>query len=135
MKDNNVGTGRISGSINDKAGLAAVLPACLLCFVTLLMLILDIMLPSMNDGQYLVYPLSIRLVSLAGIICMGACFGHELDRGFLRPGAEDLFFIAFAVWIVISTLINGINHDAVFGIAYRYVGVYDLMIYIFVYRF
>ena len=126
---------RLSGLINDNTGIIAMIPAYLLCFVTAMMLILDLLIPAMSDGQYTVYPLAVRLVSLAGIICMAACFGSELEKGVPRPGAEDYCFAAFAIWMLISTVLNGISHDAIFGMAFRYVGVYDLVIYIFIYRY
>lgn len=128
-------TDRLGMLINRNTGIISMVPAYLLCFVTAMMLILDIALPSMSDSQYTVYPLAVRLISLAGIICMAACFGSELEKGMPRPGAEDYCFAAFAIWMLISTVLNGISHDAVFGMAFRYVGVYDLVIYIFIYRY
>ena len=121
--------------INKNAGTIAMIPAYLLCFITLMMLILDMILPSMSDGQYLIYPLAARLVSLISILCMAACLGCELERGRFSVGPEDLFFIGFTVCMLISTYVNGITHDAIFSVAYRYVGVYDLIIFIFIYRY
>ena len=134
-KDRSTDIDRTSEFINNNAGTIAIIPAYLLCFVTLLVLVLDMLMPSMAEKQYIIYPISVRMVSLVGIICMAACLGSELEKGRLRIGLEDIFFILFAVWMMISTVINGITHDAVFSVAYRYVGVYDLIIFVFIYRF
>ncbi len=120
---------------NIRAGAIASVPAFLLCAVTLMILILDVLFPWMSDTQYIIFPAAIRIVSLAGIICMAVVFSTEMSNNSLRISASDIFFILFMLCAFISTAINGISRDAIFGMAYRYVGVYDLLIFIFVYRY
>ena len=128
-------TESLSSFINRNAGIIAAVPAFLLCASALVMLILDVLMPSMSEKQYAIYPLMLRMISLAGIICMAACFGARLEKGEPLAGPVNIFFLLFAVWMIISTLINGVSHDAIFSRAFRYVGVYDLMIFIFVYMY
>lgn len=134
-KDIRSETIRINRPVYVNTGVIAAVPAFLLCAVTLMMLILDILLPSMSVNQYMIYPAAIRMITLAGILCMAVCFGDELENDRIHIDLKDVFFILFAACMLISTAVNGITHNAVFGVAYRYVGVYDLMIYIFAYMY
>lgn len=121
--------------ISQNTGVIAALPALLLCAMLFAMLILDIMIPSMSDLQYTVFPVMVRMISLVSIFCMAACFGDEFERDRVRFDLKDLFFAMFVICMLISTVMNGITHDALFSVAYRYVGVYDLLIYILVYMY
>ena len=121
--------------IKDRTGIIAVIPAMLLCAVPLMILVLDIFLPSMSVLQYKIYPVAIRMVSLISIICMAACLSMNIDRDRLRIDLKDICFMLFAVCMVISTCINGLSHEAFFSVPYRYVGVFDLFIYIFIYMY
>ncbi len=134
-KNRESGSDRWNTFISDNAGKMAMIPAYLLCAVLLMMLLLDVFMQSMTDDQYIIFPLAVRMVSLIGIICMAACLGTELERGKFRIRLEDVFFLAFTVCMIISTFVNGISHDAIFSVAYRYVGVYDLIIFIYIYRY
>lgn len=122
-------------SIHYKVGTIAAVPALLLCAMLLLMLLLDIFIPPMKNGQYVVFPAAARIISLVSILCMAACFGDELETDSLHVDLKDILLALFAVCMLISTAVNGISHDAIFGVAYRYVGVYDLMLFIFVYMY
>lgn len=113
----------------------AVIPAMLLCAVPLMVLVLDIFIPSMSVLQYKIYPIAVRMVSLISIICMAACLSMDMDRAKLHIDLKDVCFILFTVCMVISTCINGFSHEAFFSVPYRYVGVYDLFIYIFIYLY
>ena len=122
-------------NIHYKVGTIAAVPALLLCAMLLLMLMLDIFIPTMKSGQYVVFPAAARIISLTSIFCMAACFGDELETDSLHVDLKDILFAIFAIWMLISTAVNGVSHDAIFGVAYRYVGVYDLMLFIFVYMY
>ena len=113
----------------------AVIPAILLCAVPLMILVLDILMPSMNDLQYRIYPVAIRSVSLISIMCMAACLSMDIDRERLYIDFKDVCFILFTACMVVSTFVNGFSHDAFFSVPYRYVGVFDLFIYIFIYMY
>lgn len=119
----------------NRISVAAAAPAFLLCTVPLMILVLDVIMPSMSVLQYKIYPLAIRIVALISIICMGACLSSEIDRDTVKVDFKDICFILFVVCMVISTIINGISHDAIFSVPYRYVGVFDLFIYIFIYMY
>ncbi len=120
-----------------KADMTAAIPALLLCAVTLIMLLLDVMIPSMSEKQYVLYPFLIRITSLAALICVFLQIrsGMEADsKGFaaktvksgLGANAGSICFAAFLTLAVISTLINGFNRDALLGVPYRYIGLFDI---------
>lgn len=120
---------------SERADAVAALPALLMCAVAFVMLVLDILFPVMTSSQLVVYPLLVRLAGLAGIICAAVCFvSDQYDRRFV-PGAETAFFAVFAFLMILSTCINGISREAVFGAPYRYVGVFDIMIFMAVYMY
>lgn len=121
--------------IRNPRDIAAAIPALLLCAVPLMILVLDILMPSMSDLQYRIYPVAIRIISLISIICMAACLSMDIDSGRIHIDSKDICFILFTVCIVISTFVNGFSHDAIFSVPYRYVGVFDLFIYIYIYMY
>lgn len=110
-------------------------PALLYCCVIFVMLLLDAVLPSMSDTQYMLFPLLMRIVELISIPCAAFCFIRGLNKDSLRPDAVSVLFMLFALWIALSTLVNGITRDAVFGVPYRYVGVLDLYVFMGAYMF
>lgn len=121
--------------IRDNTDEIASMPALLLCAVTLMMLILDIILPAMSNMQYMVYPVLIKLAGLLSIMCAACCYvADQYDRRF-TASAETLFFALFIILMVISTVVNGMTRDAVLGVRYRYVGVYDIILFITVYMY
>lgn len=121
-------------SIN-RAGIFAAVPAFLLCAVPLSVLLLDVIFPNMSVLQYRIYPSAIRIISLISIICMAVCMSSEIDNDDIHVDIKDVWFFLFAACIVISTFINGFSHDAIFSVPYRYVGAFDLFIYIFIYMY
>lgn len=128
MDDKNNNASLNKGALN-AAEIAAMTPAVLFCAVTLLMLILDIALPSMEHAQYVVYPVMIKIAGLAGLIAAAACFKYDLYSDRLRPDAPAVLFMIFLGCVVISTCINGLTQDVLFGISYRYVGIFDLAVF------
>lgn len=110
--------------------LIAALPALLLCADTLLMLILDLSVPAMADAQFIVYPVLIKLSSVIAALCAALCFTIRIDNGGLKKSPEAMLLIAFVIWMIISTAINGISKETLFGIEYRFIGVFDLILYV-----
>lgn len=125
----------MNNEIKDRKGITAIIPAMLLCAVPFIILLLDLFVPSMSALQYKLYPAMIRTVSLISIICMAACFSMNIDRGRLHIDFKDVCFMLFTVCMLISTGINGFSHKAFFSVPYRYVGVFDLFIFIFIYMY
>ena len=72
-------------STADAAEVPAMVPALLLCVVTLAMLVLDIVLPSMKDAQYIVYPALIKAAGLIGLVCAAACLRFDMYSGRIHP--------------------------------------------------
>ncbi len=132
MDDNET---KVIGFIRERTDVVASLPALLLCEVTFVMLVLDMLLPAMSSLQYVVYPLLVKMVGLVGIVCAAACFvSDQYDRRFV-PGAETVFFAVFALLMIVSTCVNGISKEAMFGAPSRYVGVFDIMLFMTVYMY
>ena len=122
-------------STEDIAEAAAAAPALLLCAATLIMLLLDIALPSMKDAQYVVYPVLIKITGLLGMVCAAACFRYDLYTERLRLDAASVLFMLFMGCVVISTCINGLTQDVLFGVRYRYIGIFDLAVCFTVYMY
>ena len=80
-------------SIHYKVGTIAAVPALLLCAMLLLMLLLDIFIPPMKNGQYVVFPAAARIISLVSILCMAACFGDELETDSLHVDLKDILTV------------------------------------------
>lgn len=132
MDDNET---KVIGFIRERTDVVASLPALLLCAVTFVMLVLDMLLPAMSSLQYVVYPLLVKMAGLVGIVCAAACFvSDQYDRRFV-PGAETAFFAVFSLLMILSTGVNGLSKEAVFGVPYRYVGVFDIILFMVVYMY
>ena len=111
------------------------IPGILLCLVILLMLTVEIILPGMADSQYIVFPLLLKITGLAGILSAFRCFLSVTDMGRVKPDVTGLLFALFAVLMIVSTLVNGISRDAVLGVPYRYIGVFDLLVFFACYMY
>ena len=122
-------------SAADAAEVPAMVPALLLCAVTLLMLVLDIMMPSMKDAQYIVYPALIKTAGLIGLVCAAACLRVDMYSGRMHPDVTSVLFMLFLGCVLISTFINGLTQDVLFGVRYRYIGIFDLVVYFAVYMY
>lgn len=122
-------------SAADAAEVPAMVPALLLCAVTLLMLVLDIVLPSMKDAQYIVYPALIKAAGLIGLVCAVACLRIDMYSGRMHPDATSVLFMLFLGCVLISTFINGLTQDVLFGVRYRFIGIFDLAVYFAVYMY
>ena len=108
-------------------------PALLLCAVTLVMLILDLTLPVMSDYQYMIYPLLVKCTGLAGLICAAMCIRDLMNEDHIRLDAGSLCFLLFLICIAISTCVNGFNRDALLGVQFRYIGIFDMLSFFLAY--
>lgn len=123
----------------------AVLPGLLLCAMTVLMLLMDCLIPGMDQEQYTDFPSMFRMVH-AIILCAGILLWVLLLRvhgiRWLHPrtlvNKDDpyiLFFILFAAWILLSTAVNGLDDKAIHGVAFRNIGVFHLLSFLLIYMF
>lgn len=133
--DNRKSFSLLQMSAEDAAEVPAMVPALLLCAVTLLMLVLDIMMPSMKDAQYIVYPALIKTAGLIGLVCAAACLRVDMYSGRMHPDVTSVLFMMFLGCALISTFINGLTQDVLFGVRYRYIGIFDLVVYFAVYMY
>ena len=129
MTEKKTGTGvdiKIGSIMKSRDGAAAA-PALLLCAATLIMLILDIVVPEMGNYQYMVYPLLIKCAGMLSLLCAAVCLKDSLPAGRFAPGSGEVCFALFLVCIAVSTCINGFSHEALYGVKYRYIGVFDTL--------
>ena len=98
-------------------------PAFLLCAATLVMLILDLMIPAMSEYQYMVYPLIVKCTGLAGLVSAALCMKYLINDEHIKPDAGNLCFVLFLIFAAISTCINGFSRDVLLGVKYRYIGI------------
>ena len=115
-------------------GIAAA-PALFLCAATLAMLIFDVAVRTMSDAQYMIYPLLIKCAGLVSLICSAACLIWHIRYYRMRPYAATLCFSGFLACIAVSTCINGFSRDALLGVPYRYIGVFDILTFFLAYMF
>ena len=111
----------------------AVFPALLLCAVTLVMLILDLTLPIMSDYQYMVYPLLVKCAGMAGLICAAVCIKDLMKEDGIRFDAGSICFVLFLICIAISTCVNGFTREALLGVQFRYIGIFDMLSFFIAY--
>lgn len=111
----------------------AYLPGLLMVGMIALTLLLDIMSPKMQDTQYGDFRNIFRVFDYA-IITGGLIFlVIAAVKKRLKFCARDYLFGAFMVCIVISTCINGLSHEAAFGLPYRYIGVFNMFAFFIMY--
>ena len=116
-----------------RAGIYASVPAFLLCAVTVIILVLDIMAPSMSDAQYMIYPLFIRIASAVSLICTVIIAAPVIKKGEIRMDISRIMFLLFLFFIMVSTMLNGLGQDALMGVQFRYIGVFDMVTMIIAY--
>ena len=123
----------------------AVLPGLLLCAMTVLMLLMDCLIPGMEREQYTDFPSMFRMIH-GVILCAGVLLWIFLLRSrgtlwlhprtlFKKDTLFILFFALFAVWILLSTAVNGLDEKAIHGVSYRNIGVFHLLAFLLIYMF
>ena len=125
-----------------KAELSCGDPGLALIVATLLELLMCVSMPSMKNTQFATYSDLFRLGLWASFIA-GAVFliayyiiyiRGEAGIGGIASGLRGqmhwVFFALFAVCIVVSTIVNGIDDAALHGIPYRNQGFLHVLLYI-----
>lgn len=123
----------------------SILPGSLLCVMCFLMLVMDLALPGMLQEQYVNFPALFRMVHFAAVgagLLFWCFYLRENGAGLLHPQRlvrPDtlfiLFFILFALWILVSTAVNGLDEKALHGVSYRNIGIFHLLAFLLVYLF
>lgn len=138
-------------------------PAVFMCLMTLIILLMDIFIPGMDQEQYLDYPAFFRIINIC-IVILGILFWivtlHREGVAYLNPitylnhcrtpdkekqgsrnnaGIVKLVFIAstglYLLCILISTAINGLDEKAVHGVSFRNIGVFHILAFYLIYLY
>lgn len=124
---------KAAAQTTDFADYLALMPGLLMCVMLLIMLMLDIALPGMAEKQYEDFPNMFTvfdyLITACGLlyICIAA------KRRELRFEKADALFMAFALLIVVSTLVNGLSEFTFDGAPYRYIGILNMFSFMLIY--
>ena len=120
----------------------AAFPGIALIAATILELLMAVTMPSMKNSQFVTYSELFRMgfwaSFIAGAVFLAAywaiyvkgCSRREGLASRLRGRSHWMFFALFAVLIVISTLVNGMDDAAIHGIPYRNQGIFHILLYI-----
>ncbi len=115
-------------------------PGLLMCVVVLIMLAADLAAAN-PEQQYELYPALFRtvniLVVLAGAvyILLNLADAHRREqlKSRLRSDWTWKFFAGLLLCIAVSTCINGLTHEAIYGIPYRNIGIFTTAAFILIY--
>ena len=117
----------------DFADYLAILPGILMCTMLVIVLILDIAMPGMAEKQYEDFPNVFTFMDYV-IIAGGLLYiGIASKRRELRFEKTDALFAGFALLILISTFINGFNELTIYGVPYRFIGIFNMLAFMLVY--
>lgn len=111
----------------------AYLPGILMVLMIWLIFILDIVSPVMKDTQYQDFHYIFRVFDYVGIVSGVSFLIYAGVKHKLSFSVRDYLFGGFMLTILISTVVNGLNHDAAFGIPYRYIGIFNMFAFFIVY--
>ena len=111
----------------------AYLPGLLMVGMVALVLLLDIMSPKMQETHYEDFRNIFRVFDYMAITGGSIFLVIAVVKKKLKLCLRDCFFIAFMACIVISTCINGLSHDAAFGIPMRYIGIFNMFAFFIIY--
>lgn len=111
----------------------ALAPGLLMVAMIALVLILDIATPSMQNTQYYDFHNIFRVFDYTGIVLGAILLITKAVKRELHLETRDLFFGGFMLCIIISTCINGLSHEAAFGLPVRYVGVFNMLAFFIIY--
>ena len=134
-KRNNSNSKRIQ--TGDFADYLAIMPGFLMCAMLLIMLVLDISMPGMAEKQYEDFPNMFTfldyVIIAGGILYIGIPIGISAKRKDLRLEKTDALFAAFALLILLSTVVNGFNELTIDGVPYRFIGIFNMFAFMLVY--
>ena len=134
-KSDNIKTSDIrqKESTSDMTDYLAFLPGILMCAMLIIVLILDIAVPGMKEKQYEDFPNIFTFMDYV-IIAGGLLhIGIAAKRKDLHFERIDILFAAFALLIILSTLVNGFNFMTIDGVPYRYIGILNMFAFMLVY--
>lgn len=117
----------------DVSSYLALLPGLLMCMMLVIVLILDIAMPGMEEKQYEVFPNIFTILDYV-IIAGGFLYiGISAKRKDLHFEKTDILFAAFAFLILLSTFVNGFNFMTIDGVPYRYIGILNMLAFMLIY--
>lgn len=117
----------------DLSSCLTLLPGLLMCAMLVIVLILDIAMPGMTEKQYEVFP-DIFTIADYVIIAGGLLYLiMAAKRGELHFEKTDILFAAFALLILLSTLVNGFNFMTIDGVPYRFIGILNMFALMLIY--
>ena len=111
----------------------ALAPGFLMVGMIVLVLILDLFTTTMAETQYYDFHNIFRIFDYTAIALGVILLAVKIVKHELHIELRDLFFAGFMVCIVISTCINGLSHEAAFGLPVRFVGVFNMIAFFIVY--
>lgn len=111
----------------------AAMPGVLMCVMLLIVLVLDIFMPGMQDRQYDVFPIIFTVLDYIIIACGLLHIGVSAKRKEMHFEKTDVFFAAFALLILLSTFANGFNFMTIDGVPYRYIGIFNMFAFMLIY--
>ena len=115
------------------AGCLTLMPGVLMCSMILLVLILDLFMPDMADTQYEVFPDIFMVTDHLAAACMVLFVIASAKKKTLKFDRSFAPFAAFALLIIISTCANGLTRQAVEGIPFRYIGIFNMFAFMLAY--
>lgn len=118
---------------SDLADYLALMPGLFMCFMLVLILILDISMPDMSEKQYEDFPNIFTVLDYAATVCGLVYIAVSAKRKNLRFEKSDALFAAFAALILLSTCVNGFNEMSVNGVPYRYIGIFNMFAFMLIY--
>ena len=121
-KSNYKTAGSVRANALPRTDYLAILPAVFMCLLTLLVLLMDVVIPGLSAEQYQDYPALYRIVHIA-IVCAGVLFWliYLKQNGITclapasfirRDTVYVLFFAAFLLLVIVSTIANGLDEKA-----------------------
>ena len=134
-KSDNIKTSDIrqKESTSDMTDYLAFLPGILMCAMLIIVLILDIAVPGMKEKQYEDFPNIFTFMDYV-IIAGGLLhIGIAAKRRDLHFEKIDILFAAFALLILLSTIVNGFNFMTIDGVPYRYIGILNMFAFMLIY--
>lgn len=120
-----------NNSIKRLMSSADMLPGIIMSILMLGMLISDLLVPDMDSLQYIVFPVAFRICSIISVACGIICVAKSMMSNYVRLNAGWVMLGLFAVWMIVSTLVNGVSPESVSGVPYRYLGTADYIICLF----
>ena len=119
-----------------------VIPGILFVLTFIVQLFLDLFMNPDTSTQATLFTSMIRAVNFFSLAFAIFFMGYGKDQKekqkfsfslFLRNNSHVFFFTVFYVFVLLSSVINGITRDVLFGMEYRNIGILELFIFLFIY--